>query len=191
MRAEIIGDPGARTGPREPPGMMERVRFFTRGWHSGELPDDEAEQVLRDYSVYVEAISGRLSKQMIALARDVDLHDAVIERIEWAPAERRLAIGLVTRPSTNTGTQSVYLTYLDALLGERPIGTLREVARDRATEILYSEVDCDEEDRFVHRLLLWPRDEVSITFGKLTLELQNRPDDRVHLGGYFVEVSDE
>jgi hypothetical protein len=46
----------------------------------------------------------------------------------------------------------------------------------------------DDEGVLAHRLLFWPRDELTIDFGTLTLELQPRADDRVHLGPFFLEV---
>lgn len=166
------------------------MRSFTRGWHAGELSDEESQQTFRDYQAHLEAISGRLPDPMVALARDVDLHDAVIESVEWAPEAASLVLRLVTRQfeSGGKGRQAVSLTYSDVMLGEQRLGVLRSVARDRATEILYSEVDCDEEGVLAHRLLFWPRDELTIEFGTMTLELQPRADDRVRLGGFFVEV---
>ena len=83
------------------------------------------------------------------------------------------------------------LTCSWALLGDRRIRTLRDVARDRETEILESEVDCDDEGVFSHRLLFWPRDELTIDFAGLSLEIADHEDRRVNLGGFFVEILPE
>ena len=84
------------------------------------------------------------------------------------------------------------LTCSWALLGDRRIRTLRDVARDRETEILESEVDCDDEGVFSHRLLFWPRDELTIDFVGLSLEIADREDRRVNPGGgFFVEILPE
>ena len=84
------------------------------------------------------------------------------------------------------------LTCSWALLGDRRIRTLRDVARDRETEILESEVDRDDEGVFSHRLLLWPRDELTIDFTDLSLEIADREDRRVNLGGgFFREIVPE
>jgi hypothetical protein len=163
------------------------VRFFTRGWHQGDLSDEEYEQTVRDYDTHLEAISGRLPDPVVALAREVNLHDAVIERVEWEPASARLVLRLVT--TTSESRQAVTLTYSDAMLGDRRLDVLKNVARDRKTEILYSEVDLGEDGGVLaHRLLFSPRDELTIEFGTLTLELQPRADDRVQLGPFFLEV---
>ena len=163
------------------------MRFFTRGWVSGELPDEEWERTERDYIAYLEAISARLPDQMLALAREVNLHDAWIECVEWEPAKAQLVLRLVTRPGSGTN-EAVTITYFGAMLGEQRLEVLRNVARDRKTEILYSEVDVDEDGVLAHRLLFWPRDELTIDFEALTLEVQPRADDHVPLGGFFVEL---
>jgi len=49
--------------------------------------------------------------------------------------------------------------------------------------ILESEVDCDDEGVFSHRLLFWPRDELTIDFTDLSLEIADREDRRVDLAG--------
>jgi hypothetical protein len=74
------------------------------------------------------------------------------------------------------------------MLGEQRLDVLRNAARDRETEILYSEVDVDEQGVLAHRLLFWPRDELTIDFEALTLEVQPRADDLVRLGPFFLEV---
>lgn len=62
--------------------------------------------------------------------------------------------------SDRAGYRTVVLTYLGALLGTRRVETLRMVARDRETEILYDEVDIDDDDGLlIHRMLFWPRHE--------------------------------
>jgi hypothetical protein len=74
------------------------------------------------------------------------------------------------------------------MLGDQRLDVLKNVARDRKTEILYSEVDLGEDGVLAHRLLFWPRDELTIDFGTLTLELRPRADDRVQLDPFFLEM---
>jgi hypothetical protein len=120
----------------------------------------------------------------------LNLHDASIEDVRWEPAVRRLRLSLLTLDPPSR-YQAVALTYSGALLGEQRLCTLRDVARDRETEILESEVDCDDEEGFSHRLLFWPRDELTIDFTGLSLEIAYREDRRVNLGRFFVEILPE
>jgi hypothetical protein len=57
--------------------------------------------------------------------------------------------------------------------------------------ILESEIDCDDEGVFSHRLLFCPRDELTIDFAGLSLEIADREDRRVNLGRCFVEILPE
>jgi hypothetical protein len=51
--------------------------------------------------------------------------------------------------------------------------------------------DFDGEGGFSHRLLFWPRDELTIDFTGLSPEIADREDGRVSLGGFFVEILPE
>jgi hypothetical protein len=165
------------------------MRYFTRGWANGEL-GDAGEQVAEAYWRRLDEITPRLSEPACVLARDVELHDAIIESVRWCPATSELSLVLVTRDGV-AGYRTVALTYLGALLGVQRVDTLRTVARDRETTILYDEVDIDDEDEdglLVHRLLFWPHHELTIEFRVLRLQLTPRDDSRVMLGGAYVEI---
>jgi hypothetical protein len=164
------------------------MRFFTRGWTQGDLTDEECKDVVRAYAAHVATLAPTLPESLRALASDVDLHDAAIERVDWDPAQRRLRIQIVTGSVRTGSPQSVVVTYIGTQLGERPIRTLQDVARDRETEILYHEVDRELDGGFVHRILFWPRDELNIWFDELILEVSDRSDGRVRLKPYFYEV---
>jgi len=142
------------------------------------------------YQRRLDEIDARLSEPARALARTVSLHDAFIEHVRWHPASKELTLSLVAEGSS--GGRTVTLTYRGALIhGRNGMDILRAVARDRETEILYDEVDIDDDDgRLLHRVLFWPRDELTIDFDELRLEVTPRDDFRVYLRGAFVEVDD-
>ena len=81
------------------------------------------------------------------------------------------------------------ITYIDAQLGAARLATLKAVARDRETEVLETEVDCDEKGVFAHRFLFWPRDELSIDFGQVAMEIESGVDGRLPMKPYFVEIN--
>jgi len=170
------------------------MRYLTRGWYVGELSDDETEAAKLAYWARIAAIEDRLPEPMVRLARHVDLHDGVIERVTWDPAEKHLMLDVVTStPKLPETTQTVRAAFGGALMGKQRIDTLRHVARDREACILYWEIDVDDRETSLDapltlRLLFWPRDEVSIDFAELTLDIQDRIDGRVQIKPYFVEV---
>ncbi len=168
------------------------MRFLSRGWVNGDLTEDETEAALTAYWRRVGEIEHCLPEPMIRLARQVNLHDGLIDSVRWNPSAQRLELELVAY--AEAGYQSVTLTYHGAMLGDDRIRAIREASRDRATVILYDEVDLDERDGIVlvHRILFRPRDEVTIDFTDLTLTVQPRDDNRV-AAGYdpFYEEEDE
>jgi hypothetical protein len=169
---------------------MRAVRYFTRGWATGELDDDEHTRVLDAYARRLEAIERRLPESMRRLAHEVNLHDALIEQIRWRSSARELVLELVAG-DIQAGYQTVKLRYVGALLGRARMETLRAVACSRETSILYDEVDIDDKGELTHRLLFEPRDELTIDFAELRLEVRPRADRRVHLGRAFREDDGE
>lgn len=165
------------------------MRYFTRGVASGEFDDNEVAEISRSYAARLRLILPRLPVS-VRLLTELSLQDGIIEEVVWDPAVKCLRMSLVTPRSS--GYQAVTLVYSGALLGTRRVQTLRDAARDRETQILASEVDCDSEGLFSHSLLFWPRDELTIDFADLALdETVMRQDDRISLRPYFVEVFPE
>ena len=167
--------------------MLARMRYFTRGWINGEYSEEDHDASWAAYAARLDEISGQLPAAMIQLAKE-SLHDAVIDCVTWDPAAQRLTLVLAVERAT--GHVTMTLTYAGALLGESRVEVLRAVARDRQTEILYSEVDRDSGGLLAHRLLFWPRDELTIDFASLTLEVTERADLRVFLSPSFIEVDE-
>jgi len=161
------------------------VRYFTRGWATGELDDDETEGAVQAYARRLEVIASRLPEAARTLAHGVRLHDAVVEQVRWRPGAQLLTVTLVAGDHA-TGYHAVHVEYVGALLGDHRLDTLRAVARDRDTELLYDEVDIDDDGLLSHRLLFWPRDEVTIDCQALRIEVTPRADRRVALGGAFI-----
>jgi hypothetical protein len=170
------------------------MRYLTRGWCDSDLDDDEVEAARAAYWARIDAIENRLPEPLLRLARHVNLHDGVIESVTWEPANKTLVLDVVAsalKPPHQV--QNVRITLGGALMGERRINSLRDVARDRESSILYWEVDLDDrgwspDAPFILRLLFWPRDELSIDFAELTLAVEDRTDGRVRLSPYFLVV---
>jgi hypothetical protein len=162
------------------------MRFLSRGWADGDLSEQECDRARAEYAARLDEIWERLPSSMRKLAREVSLHDAVIERVVWTPASKELLIVLVAG-TRERGYQGVSLTYRGALLGPRRVESLRRAAMDRETEVLYDEVDIDDGGLLVHRILFWPREEVTVDFQELELAVEARADRRAPLGGAFIE----
>jgi hypothetical protein len=79
------------------------------------------------------------------------------------------------------GTVQAVLIYGGAMLGASRIESLKRAALCRETELLYDEVDIDDDAILSHRLLFSPREEVTIDFKELHLVVSSRTDRRVAL----------
>ena len=167
------------------------MRYFTRGWANGDLSDDEYARMPEAYARRLAEIAPRLPAAMLKLAREISLHDGLIARMRWRPNSKELTMTLVTG-SVGPGYRTTTLTYVGALLGKSRIEALRNAGLDRETQLLYDEVDIDDDGLLVHRILFWPREEVTIDFSELRLEDEPREDRRVNLGpGFYEDYPDE
>lgn len=165
--------------------MILHMRYFTRGWASGELSDDESDEANEAYRARVAEITPRLPPAMVRLAHEISVHDGIIEQVIWNSHLNRLQLTLVCTDAHQNYIQT-HLTYSGAMLGPSRIESLQRAALSRETELLYDEVDIDDDSVFSHRLLFDPCEEVTIEFKELELVVSPRADQRVHLGRAFI-----
>ena len=163
------------------------MKYLTRGWQNGELTDDQSNAAVQAYRDRIKSIRERLDPDILALAEEVQLHDAIIEKVSWRSKIRELTITFAAIYSPESDYKTVAITYHNALLGDSRVETLRLVANDRRTELTCSEVDLDDDGNPVHRMLFEPRDEVTIDCSSITLRVSPRSDRRVYLIPAFLE----
>lgn len=138
------------------------MKYLTREWYVGGHDDD----IYFAYRRYLVSISERLTAPVLALALS-DLHDGrfldVVHDDEARVLAVRMRIGF-----RRIGYSDLHLRYegveLSAVDGD-PAGLLAE----RASEVIYHEIDVREDGRFEHRLLLEPRGELTIAFDALDI----------------------
>lgn len=162
------------------------MKWFTRGWQAGEFSEAETERIRHSYWEHIRSISARLEPAVAKLACEINLHDAIIEQVHVYAHEQRLVLSLVAGDQQG-GYREVVLEYFGVEIGARYLDMLRQRCRDRETEILYDEIDIDQDGKYVHGLLFWPEGEVSIWFKHLKLASGARADRRTLLSGAFVE----
>ena len=151
------------------------VRFLTREWAFGGLPDDEHDRRLAEYHQHVEQIRSRLRDGAGLLVEDVNLHDAVPKG--WSVTEGAIVWTLVAG-DLQRGYEFAELRYGN---GRVPDATEEEILRffsAQDVEVWYDEVDITA-DGYVHRVLMWPDGEFSVTFDALTVTRRPAsPSDR-------------
>lgn len=158
------------------------MKYFTRGWSSGEHDDDEAERMREAYSRRVAALRPEMSQSLAELVTAVSLHDALVDRVLWDRAARRLQLELICEHQPK-GWVGLRLVYCDAQVSDRTLDILAERARDRRTQVLYDEVDLEKDGLWVHRILFWPEGEISVYFTSLELTRAARVDGKWDCAG--------
>jgi hypothetical protein len=141
------------------------MKFFTKEWHSGELPDDEPDHRCEAYTAHLQSIESRLPPDLHYLTKAIYLHDGII--ISAAAAENVLEI-IIQGEHPNSGEFTAQLRYEKAVLSEEDSCFLGRAAGNTAIEILYDEVD-ESVGRWIHRMLFWPYHEISIEFAGFTV----------------------
>jgi hypothetical protein len=157
------------------------MKYFSRGWAAGEFSEAESDELRSRYWKRVEALRGIMPNEVIELATGVSLHDGIVDTVRWDQAKRGLELVLVCCGEEGKSSE-VRLLYSGVQVSDSTLSVLAERARDRRTEILYDEVDQDEDDRWVHRLMFWPVGEISICFEKVDVTRAARADAMCRVG---------
>lgn len=148
------------------------MHHFTRQWHSGEDESDPRDA----YWAHVDAIESELPEPVRRLARDVNLHDGLIQRVQVdRPAD---SVSLELRcGDCQVGYFDLELVYAGVDWDRSELSELTAIADDPDTEALYDEVDrLAEGGPYVHRILWWPYREVELMFDGLTVTTTPQPD---------------
>ena len=142
------------------------MKFFTAAWHSGES-GAESDQVLAEYKAHVAALWPNLPEDARRLCTDISLHDALVRGVRRTNSDLELVLRIGDRQRGYIEAVSVYGGSSIAAVNA---DFLDSVAGRRDTELLYDEFDSSD-GGWVHRLLFWPYNEVSILFRTLKLDL--------------------
>lgn len=154
------------------------MKFFSREWAIGELPDRESNEVIAAYERHLDGLMPQLPASVRCLARELNLHDALIRRVVHDRAGRELRFEL--RCGDNQiGYFDLDLSYMGAIVDQADVAALQLAARNPATNVWYDEVDVTGDGAFLHRVLFYPERECEIMFRALALRMMPRADRSV------------
>src|SRR5262249_29728219 len=140
------------------------MKFFTRSWINGEMPDDRAAVVPDDYWRYLAAL--KLPPSIETLSK-VNPHDAYVLDVENPPDRSRLTLRLRCG-DLQRGYSDVTLAFSQVTVDYMALDTLCRAVRPACVEVLYDEVDRSGEC-FEYRLILYPPGEVTILFQQVVV----------------------
>jgi hypothetical protein len=151
------------------------MKYFTRQWANGELPDEAYDAAVRAYADHIAQLLPRLPKPLAILARDVSLHDALVRCVVVDRTSDKICLGLLCG-DLQAGYFDLDVTYLGVHWEALELETLARRARDPGTELLWDELSETSSGHFRHDILFSPNDEVSLEFSGLELRQVGRRD---------------
>jgi hypothetical protein len=148
------------------------LKFFTREWHGGDMPDAEADGIPTAYLSHISSMGQSLPADARRLVYDVNLHDGLLRSIQRQSAN----LDIVLRAGDlQVGYFDAQLSYGGADIASGDEHFLKDTVGRRDIELLYDEFDLSEGASWVHRFLFWPYREVAVRFTTLTLRVTPVP----------------
>jgi hypothetical protein len=146
------------------------MKFFTREWHSGGMPEGEAVRVQAEYAAHIEALKSSLPEDVLLLVNEVSLHDGAVQNLVSTGRE----LTLVLRAENQVGEFDARLRYENCAAPKEELAFLEQAAEHPRVVLLYNEfVRLD--GSWIHRMLFWPCHEVTLEFTSFSLETINLP----------------
>ncbi len=122
---------------------------------------------------------------MTRLATEINLHDGLVNRIIIDQKEETIIFELICG-DLQLGYSDVHLKYSSVDFDSLDFQNVAYIVRYRKTELLYHEIDLDEDKYYIHSFLFYPDGEFSIRFKQMELNQTSKPDrKRMHLGDPF------
>jgi hypothetical protein len=150
------------------------MKYFSREWHGGDIPDEEVEAIRERYWAHIASIADALPEPIRELATAMNLHDGLVQ--ELVVDHPRSSVEVLLRcGALQGGYLDVRLEYAGVPTTALDVAMLQEMAADPKSALLYDEVDRSEPG-YVHRILFWPYRETEIHFSSLRMTREPKPD---------------
>ena len=151
------------------------MKYFTREWATGKLTDDEWRERDAAYQNLLDALLPHLPSAVAEIATEISLNDALVRRVTLRRAEHWIRLEFLCGYQQR-GYFDLSLIYTNVDFGFLDIRELASIARDPRTEVLYTEVDLVADGVYEHRILFWPRGEMTLRFRELQVRRKARND---------------
>jgi len=141
------------------------MKWYTREWQRGDLPDEESDRRDPGYAGYVASISDRLPAHVVELALPQDEHqsvdDALVDLAEFDEAAARVRFRLVNGSlQTGYGALDLQLSGVTSIVP--PPDELKPLLANPRTEFLRQEVHALGDGAIEVAFLLWPEGEFAV-----------------------------
>lgn len=145
------------------------VRFFSKEWHDGDMPDLQAELVPEAYRAHLESLRSLLPEGAIRLS-EINLHDGLIREVVCRGTELHV---VVRAGDLQVGYFDVRIEYSSAIVSQDALSFLERAIGRRDVEVLYDEIDVVEGGGWKHSVLFCPYHEIAVRFDAVELSVTN------------------
>ena len=151
------------------------MRFLTRDWHAGKLPDDEGEDISAAYRAHRSSVLANLPVAFREFVQTVDIHDALVREIRLDRMRGTLELEL-RAGDLQAGYFDLVIRYAGIDLRTLDTTVLASIGRETRAEALYHEADLAPGELYEHRWLWWPYQDLDIRFRAFDFVVVPRPD---------------
>ena len=164
------------------------MKYFTREWVNGGLPDAKALAIEESYLQHVQRLLPQLPSTIAELAASTSLHDGLIRRVRVNKRGQSVQLELLCGDQQH-GYVDLDLLYHGVDFKTLELETLARLTRDRRVEILRDEIDQRKAGGYEHRMLFWPEGELTILFEELRLSKRPRRERSIpYVGDPYEEI---
>ena len=145
------------------------MKFFTRDWFNGEMPDEEHEKAVPNYWSYFDSISKKFPYNILNLAKEISIHDGLIRKIIVDRTSTSIHL-LLRCGNWQVGYFDLDIIYSGVLCNLSDIGAFESLSKNSESEIPYDEFDIESNRLYVHRIIFHPVHEISVTFSSFSYQ---------------------
>ena len=155
-------------------GRETTVRYLTRAWAEGRLPEAQITRALVAYRARLAEIALHLPPDLLSLTEGLPLYDGRFKAVAYDPSTRRLKVRL-RHGDLLVGYFDLELCYEEAEVIDSTVQEVARLADDPTVKLLYHEVDMIGQGQFEHRFLLWPAGELAIRCSDFSCSRESAP----------------
>lgn len=144
------------------------MKYFTEEWCFGKIKDSEIRRISKNYLAYLDEIYKKLSFPVKLLAKQINLHDGIIEEFKYYQKSAMLILK-GSFGDLQVGYFSLQLKYLGII--DLNLNQLSSLCKEKKVEILRNEIELLPNDCYTHRIYFSVKKELEITFQNLEIEI--------------------
>jgi hypothetical protein len=149
------------------------MKYFTREWCWGDLDDDQAEKVSKNYDRYLDSIRSSLPFALKLLGNNINLHDGIVKKVKVFGVKKSLGLSGIFG-DLEIGYFNLSVEYRN--IHDLDLDWITGVFQRKKVEIIRDEIEVvksGDVPRFFHRLIFSNKSEFQICFGDCSFQIES------------------